>query len=99
MERPKKCAKLILRYLMFDKFHLLSNLGKSVDEVRGGRREFAGATGALKNVIKGQRLNLLRHPENLKEGWEGEPRRPAGDQREPSDGQSAQRPVSDDLDP
>lgn len=49
--------------IVFDKFHLLSNLGKVIDEVR--RREYAGATGEMKNVIKGQRFNLLRHPENL----------------------------------
>ena len=49
--------------IVFDKFHLLSNLGKAIDEVR--RREYTGATSELKNVIKGQRFNLLRHPENL----------------------------------
>lgn len=49
--------------IVFDKFHLLSNLGKVIDEIR--RREYAGAKGEIKTVIKGQRFNLLRHPENL----------------------------------
>ena len=49
--------------IVFDKFHLLSNLGKVIDEVR--RQEHTAAEGELKHVIKGQRFNLLRHPENL----------------------------------
>jgi transposase len=49
--------------IVYDKFHLLSNLGKAVDEVR--REQYREASGEMKNVIKGQRFNLLRHPENL----------------------------------
>src|SRR5690606_13464017 len=49
--------------IVYDKFHLIGNLGKAVDEVR--RDEYREATGEMKNVIKGQRFNLLRHPENL----------------------------------
>jgi transposase len=49
--------------IVYDKFHLLSNLGKAVDEVR--RDEHRVADEEMKNVIKGQRFNLLRHPENL----------------------------------
>ena len=49
--------------VVFDRFHLMSNLGKAVDEVR--REEHRAAGSELKHVIKGQRFNLLRHPENL----------------------------------
>jgi transposase len=49
--------------IVYDKFHLISNLGKAVDEVR--RTEYREASAEMKNVIKGQRFNLLRHPENL----------------------------------
>lgn len=46
-----------------DKFHLMSNLGKALDELR--RSEYSKATGEFRHVLKGQRFNLLRHPENL----------------------------------
>lgn len=49
--------------IVFDKFHLMSNLGKALDELR--RSEYSKATGEFRHVIKGQRFNLLRHPENL----------------------------------
>lgn len=49
--------------IVYDKFHLLNSLGKAIDEVR--KEEYRAATGEMKNVIKGQRFNLLRHPENL----------------------------------
>ena len=49
--------------IVFDKFHLMLNLGRVIDEVRRG--EYREASGELKHVIKGQRFNLLRHPENL----------------------------------
>jgi transposase len=49
--------------IVYDKFHLMANLGKALDEVR--RDEYRTAEGEMKNVIKGQRFNLLRHPENL----------------------------------
>lgn len=49
--------------IVYDKFHILSNLNKALDEVR--REEYRSATGDYKNVIKGQRFNLFRHPENL----------------------------------
>lgn len=41
----------------------MSNLGKVIDEVR--RDEHREASEEMRNVIKGQRFNLLRHPENL----------------------------------
>jgi len=49
--------------IVFDKFHLLANLNGVIDEIR--REEIRKAEGENKNVIKGQRYNLLRHPENL----------------------------------
>jgi transposase len=49
--------------IVYDKFHLMSNLNKVIDEVR--REEYEAASKETKNVIKGQRFNLLRHPENL----------------------------------
>ena len=49
--------------IVFDKFHLMANLNKVIDEIR--REEIRKAEGENKNVIKGQRYNLLRHPENL----------------------------------
>ena len=50
--------------IVYDKFHLMNSLGKAIDEVR--KEEYRDATGEMKNVIKGQRFNLLRHPENLR---------------------------------
>ena len=68
IDRSGAYASAIKDYLpdadiVYDKFHLMSNLGKAVDRVR--REEYRAATGEMKNVIKGQRFNLLRHPENL----------------------------------
>ncbi len=51
--------------IVFDRFHLMANLNAAIDEVR--RSEYSQATGELRNVIKGQRYNLLRNPENLRE--------------------------------
>ena len=55
---PKAC-------IVFDKFHLLQNLGKVVDEVRC--EETRKASAADLPLFVGQRFNLLRHPENLTE--------------------------------
>lgn len=49
--------------IVYDKFHLMANLNQALDEVR--REEFKKADGEMKHIIKGQRFNLLRHPENL----------------------------------
>ncbi len=51
--------------IVFDKFHLLQNLGKVVDKVRCEENRRA----SLEEVplFIGQRFNLLRHPENLTE--------------------------------
>lgn len=49
--------------IVFDKFHLISNLGEVIDRVR--RRTQAQADAEGRTFLKGQRYNLLRHPENL----------------------------------
>jgi transposase len=49
--------------IIYDKFHVLSHLGKAMDEVR--RREYARLTGKNRRFIKGQRYNLLSRRENL----------------------------------
>ena len=51
--------------IVFDKFHLLQNLGKVVDKVRSEENRRASA--ADLPLFIGQRFNLLRHPENLTE--------------------------------
>ena len=51
--------------IVLDKFHLVANFQSVVDEVR--RQEWRHAEGQFKNVVKGQRYNLLRNPENLTE--------------------------------
>jgi len=51
--------------IVFDKFHLLQNLGKVVDKVRC--EENQRASDADLPLFIGQRFNLLRHPENLTE--------------------------------
>ena len=49
--------------IVFDKFHLISNLGEVIDRVR--RRTQAQADAEGRAFLKGQRYNLLRNPENL----------------------------------
>jgi len=49
--------------IIYDKFHVLSHLGKAMDEVR--RREYARLTGKKRRFIKGQRYNLLSRRDNL----------------------------------
>lgn len=51
--------------IVFDRFHLVKNLNTAIDAVR--RQEVADAKKEEKRFIKGQRYNLLRHEENLKE--------------------------------
>jgi transposase len=48
--------------IVFDKFHLIANYHAVIDEVR--RAEWRKANAADKDVIKGQRYNLFRNPEN-----------------------------------
>jgi transposase len=49
--------------IIYDKFHVMSHLGKAMDEVR--RREYARLSGKDRRFIKGQRCNLLSREENL----------------------------------
>ena len=49
--------------IVFDRFHLMANLAKAIDQLR--REEIKAASEEDKRVIKGQRYNLLRNPENL----------------------------------
>jgi transposase len=49
--------------IVFDKFHLISNLGEVIDRVR--RRTQAQTDAEGRALLKGQRYNLLRNPENL----------------------------------
>ena len=48
---------------MFDKFHLLRQLGKALDKVR--KQEYARVTGNKRKFIKGQKYVLLSNRENL----------------------------------
>jgi transposase len=49
--------------IMFDKFHIMSHLGDALDKVR--KNEYARVTEKNRRFIKGQKYNLLAHPENL----------------------------------
>ncbi len=52
--------------IVYDKFHIIKNyLSQVVDAVR--RKASRGAVGKMKEIIKGQRYNLFRNPENLTE--------------------------------
>lgn len=48
--------------VVYDKFHLIANYNKAVDDVR--RAEWRKAKAEDKRVIKGQRFILLKNPEN-----------------------------------
>jgi len=48
--------------IVFDKFHLIANYHEVMDEIR--RQEWHKASAQDKGVIKGQRFNLFRNPEN-----------------------------------
>jgi transposase len=49
--------------IIYDKFHVVSHLGKALDEVR--KREYTRLSGKDRRFIKGQRYNLLSRQENL----------------------------------
>ena len=49
--------------ILFDKFHIMSHLGKALDEVR--KREYARLSGKDRRYIKGQKYTLLSRKENL----------------------------------
>jgi transposase len=55
-------AQLPQAAVVFDKFHLIANYHAVIDAVR--RSEWRKASGEHKDVIKGQRYNLFRNPEN-----------------------------------
>lgn len=49
--------------ILFDKFHVMTHLGKALDEVR--KSEYARLTGKNRQFIKGQKYTLLSNRENL----------------------------------
>ena len=49
--------------VVYDRFHLIQNINRAIDKVR--REAYLEADAEGKNVIKGQRFNLYRNPENL----------------------------------
>lgn len=49
--------------IVFDKFHLVANLGEVIDKIRRRTQTQADAEGRA--LLKGQRYNLLRNRENL----------------------------------
>jgi transposase len=49
--------------ILYDKFHVLSHLGKAMDQVR--KREYARLAGEDRRFVKGQKYTLLSHWENL----------------------------------
>ncbi len=49
--------------ILFDKFHIISHLGKALDQVR--KSEYARLSGRDRRFIKGQKYTLLSHRENL----------------------------------
>jgi transposase len=49
--------------ILFDKFHIMSHLGKALDSVR--KSEYARLSGRDRSFIKGQKYTLLSHRENL----------------------------------
>ena len=57
VEKEVPAAKIV-----FDKFHLIANYNEVIDKVR--RQEWRKADRQDKGVIKGQRYNLFRNPQN-----------------------------------
>jgi transposase len=49
--------------IVYDKFHILTHLGKAMDEVR--KQEYKRLSGKNRRFIKGQKYNLLSRRENL----------------------------------
>ena len=49
--------------ILYDKFHILTHLGKAMDQVR--KQEYARLSGTDRRFIKGQRYTLLSRWENL----------------------------------
>ena len=49
--------------ILFDKFHIMRNLGEALDAIR--KKEYARLSGKKREFIKGQKYTLLSHRENL----------------------------------
>jgi len=49
--------------ILFDKFHIMRNLGEALDQIR--KSEYARLSGKKREFIKGQKYTLLSHRENL----------------------------------
>ena len=49
--------------ILFDKFHIMRNLGEALDQIR--KSEYARLSGKRREFIKGQKYTLLSHRENL----------------------------------
>ena len=49
--------------ILYDKFHIIAHLGKSLDTVR--KNEYERLSGSKRRFIKGQKYHLLSHRENL----------------------------------
>jgi Transposase and inactivated derivatives len=49
--------------ILYDKFHIISHLGKALDEIR--KSEYQKASEQHRTFIKGQKYTLLSHKENL----------------------------------
>ena len=49
--------------ILYDKFHVLKNLGEALDKVR--KQEYARVSGEDRRFIKGQKYTLLSHWDNL----------------------------------
>lgn len=70
MDRNASYPKAVKKFcpqatIVYDKFHIFKNLNDAVDQVR--RAETSKAKGQKKDFIKGQRYNLFRHSDKLKE--------------------------------
>lgn len=55
-------AKHLSAKIIYDKFHVIANYNEAIDEVR--RKEYNRAHSEEREVIKGQRYNLFRNPDN-----------------------------------
>lgn len=70
MDRNASYPEVVRKYcpnarIVYDKFHIVKNLSDAIDQVR--REETKKAEKEKKPIIKGERYNLLRNAENLKE--------------------------------
>lgn len=65
IDRDSTYRKTILEHLsakiVYDKFHIIANYNKVIDEVR--RKEYKRANAEEREVMKGQRYNLFKNPD------------------------------------